>query len=157
MDIPEEVVNFYNIAKTYCIWAEGESEEADELYTAMKLVSSLYQQALILPSADPDDDEIEVIKITKSETINIYQRFGSLPFQYYQEIFHPVSEQTEDPVIGDLADDLMDIYIDLKEGVLLYEKNKPTNAVFQWTTTFGFHWGRHAVSALKAMHCYESA
>jgi len=157
MDIPSEVQEFYEIARAYCTWAEGAPEESDEkAYQAMKYLASLYKQALILPSADPEDDQLEVEGITKLDSKRIYIRFSSLPFQYYHDAFHPVAQEPEKPTVGDLADDLMDIYIDLKEGVLLYEIGKPTNAVFQWRTTFGFHWGRHAVSALKAMHCYES-
>lgn len=155
MEIPSEVQEFYRMAKEYCQWAEnGPEQGSDELYQAMKHLSALYRQALIMPSSDSEGDELEV-GITKLDSEHVYRRFSSLPFQYYHEIFHPVTQEPEEPTTGDLADDLMDIYIDLKEGVLLFEIGKPANAVFQWGTTFGFHWGRHALSALKAMHCYD--
>ena len=122
MDIPSEVQEFYEIARAYCTWAEGAPEESDEkAYQAMKYLASLYKQALILPSADPEDDQLEVEGITKLDSKRIYIRFSSLPFQYYHDAFHPVAQEPEKPTVGDLADDLMDIYIDLKEGVLLYE------------------------------------
>jgi hypothetical protein len=132
MDIPSEVQDFYEIAKDYCIWAEdGPVEGSNEIYDAMKYLASLYKQVLILPGADPEDEQLEIEGITKLDSKHIYKRYCSLPFQYYHEVFHPVTEAPEEPTIGDLADDLMDIYIDLKAGVMLYELGKTTNAVFQ--------------------------
>jgi hypothetical protein len=96
--------------------------------------------------------------VTKLGSQHFYERFSNLPFQYYREIFHPlaIAESPEEPVIGDIVDDLMDIYIDLKEGILLYESGKPLAAVFHWRTLFGFHWGRHATCAIRALHIYAT-
>ncbi|MGO9116265.1 MAG: DUF5063 domain-containing protein [Desulfomonilaceae bacterium] len=157
MEIPNEVRQFYETAKEFCRWSEeGPFEDEDEAYTALRLVSSIYHQALTLPGVNCEDDELSGEGITKLDSKHIHRRFGSLPFQYYFEVFHPVTKKPEEPVTGDIADDLMDIYIDLKEGMLLYEKDKPTNAVWQWSFTFGVHWGRHATSVLRALHCYQT-
>jgi hypothetical protein len=76
------------------------------------------------------------------------------PFQYYWEIFEPVTDTPEEAVCGDITDDLGDIYIDVKEGLLAYPLSEQS-AVWHWRTTFGFHWGRHATSALRALHAYD--
>jgi hypothetical protein len=157
MEIPKIVERFYDLAVEYCRWAgSGPSEKEDEVYTALQMVAALYLQALVLPNVDPGEEDIPDMGITKLGSQHVYERFNSLPFQYYREIFHPlaIAESPEEPVIGDIADDLMDIYIDLKEGILLYESGKPVAAVFQWRTAFGFHWGRHATSALRVLHIH---
>ncbi len=159
MEVPEIIERFYPLAAEYCRWTEsGPYEKDNEVYTALQMVAALYLQALILPTVDLGDEDLPGGGITKLECRHIYDRFKSLPFQYYHEIFHPLSagESPEEPVTGDIADDLMDIYVDLKEGILLYEKGKSVPAVFHWRSTFGFHWGRHATSALRVLHIYTT-
>lgn len=159
MEIPEIVVRFHDLAVAYCRWAEeGPYEKENEVYTALQMVAALYLQALVLPCVDPGEEDIPDMGITKLGSKHFYERFKSLPFQYYREIFHPLAipESPEESVAGDIADDLMDIYVDLKEGILLYESAKPVAAVFQWRTTFGFHWGRHATSAIRVLHIHAT-
>ena len=125
MEIPNEVRQFYETAKEFCRWSEeGPFEDEDEAYTALRLVSSIYHQALTLPGVNCEDDELSGEGITKLDSKHIHRRFGSLPFQYYFEVFHPVTKKPEEPVTGDIADDLMDIYIDLKEGMLVVRKRQ---------------------------------
>lgn len=77
-----------------------------------------------------------------------------MPFQYYSEFFRPIAEPPEEPVTGDLADDLMDIYIDLKNGLRYYDVGRISDAVFEWAFSFGVHWDRHATGALRVLHCW---
>ena len=157
MEIPESVKRFYALAADYCRWAEkNPSEQEDEVSATLRMVAALYLHALVLPDVDPGEEDIVDMGMTKLAAQQIYERFKSLPFQYYHEIFRPVpvTGTPEEPVIGDIADDLMDIYVDLKEGTLLYESGKTVLAVFQWRTTFGFHWGRHATSAIRVLHIH---
>ena len=59
--------------------------------------------------------------------------------------------------MGDLGDDLLDIYKDVKESLLVYNsphEHAPERAL--WLLDFGFnhHWGQHCVDALQAIHHY---
>jgi hypothetical protein len=79
-----------------------------------------------------------------------------LPLQYYWEIFAPSDlKGDKEPVCGDLFDDFLDIYADLTDGLWLYDRQHFEMAVFTWRLMFGVHWGRHAVSAMHALHSYE--
>lgn len=89
---------------------------------------------------------------TRTTTRQIYARFGSLPLQYYGEVFDTTRVPPEEASVGDLADDLLDIYTDIKAGLLLFGRGHAPEAVFQWRFTWGVHWGRHATSGLRAMH-----
>jgi hypothetical protein len=51
-----------------------------------------------------------------------------------------------------LADDILDIYKDVKNGIILYEKNDHIEAVSEWKSSFDIHWGNHAVDAIRALH-----
>jgi hypothetical protein len=59
--------------------------------------------------------------------------------------FDRASEGT-DGMTGSLADDLTDIYCELKLGLRLYD-NDPECAVTSWAWGFDSHWGRHLVDA----------
>lgn len=55
---------------------------------------------------------------------------------------------------GSLADDLADIYRDLKEGLTLTSvKEYPSRGiVFEWQYSFETHWGKHAINAIAVLH-----
>lgn len=54
--------------------------------------------------------------------------------------------------MGDITDDLSDIYIDLKEPLVLYQQGHVKEAVWSWRLMFYSYWGHHAVGGLKALH-----
>ena len=156
MEIPPEVGAFRAAAERFCAWAEvAPSDPAQDLYLAMRHVSELYSLALAMPDADVDPSVAQEF-IDKSDHKAIYTRFRSLPLQYYGEIFDPTRVPPEEPSVGDLADDLLDIYTDVKAGLLLFREGHAPEATFQWKFTWGVHWGRHATSALRAMHCWAT-
>jgi hypothetical protein len=92
-------------------------------------------------------------EVTNEKWQEIFNRFTSLPFNYYSVSFSP-SNVEEAPVIGDVADDLADIYRDIKNGLWLHANRHSTEAIWEWKHSFNTHWGRHAVGALHALHCY---
>ncbi len=152
MLITQEVTHFYHRAKEYCVWAEGLTQsKIVDVYKALQLVVNLYQAILFVPDFEPIDYEM-VGDLRKSR--EIYYWFTGFPFQYYQEFFHPVADKPDESVTGDISDDLMDIYIDTKEGILFYEQGNIVNAAFHWRFSFGAHWGRHATGTICAMHDY---
>jgi hypothetical protein len=51
-----------------------------------------------------------------------------------------------DAMTGSLADDLTDIYCELKQGLLLYELD-PDDAMALWSSGYERHWGRHLIDA----------
>ncbi len=53
---------------------------------------------------------------------------------------------------GSLADDLTDIYCELKTGLSLLDK-EPSLARDNWRNGYRFHWGQHLVDASR--HLYE--
>jgi hypothetical protein len=143
---------FRELAERFCRWAEAASSnpETDAL-VALRLVAGLYGQALQLPEVQPDSDTIDRSQLGAR---TVYDRFAQLPIRHYTMVFDPLADPPEEPVTADLADDLRDIYADLTEGLRYYSAGRPGDAVFAWRTSFAFHWGRHALGALYALHCY---
>ena len=156
MELPTEVLAFRTAAEQFCAWVEAPTEDAEgELHLAMRHVSELYMRAVTMPGADPDPSAPEAA-LDKNDHKAAYERFGRLPLQYYGEVFDTSRLPPEEATVGDLADDLLDIYTDVKGGLLYFAQGYPEQAVFHWKFTWGVHWGRHATSALRAMHCWRT-
>lgn len=66
----------------------------------------------------------------------------------YWEYFSPGDRLSS--VAGNLADDLADVYGDLKRGLDVRRKCESC-AVFEWTNNL-VHWGEHATSAMRVLH-----
>ncbi|MCE4557500.1 DUF5063 domain-containing protein [Roseateles cellulosilyticus] len=71
---------------------------------------------------------------------------------YYREVFDPDPQLNDEVVIGDVADDLLDIYLDLRRGLLTFERGEDQKALWHWSFSHRIHWGRHCVGALMGLH-----
>ena len=74
--------------------------------------------------------------------------------QPYRQMFNPF-DSGEAPVVALLSDDLSDIYCDVEKGLSRIKKDSQavsTNVIWQWKFDLQSHWGKHAVSALNALH-----
>lgn len=69
----------------------------------------------------------------------------------YWKFFNPFVK--DKPVLGSLADDLADIYGDIRPGLQLYKhgsSDAKRTAIWNWRFHIS-HWGRHATGALRAL------
>ena len=152
MDDP--IRNFVEVARKFCAWAEAEPTPAKtEAKTAIRLLADLTSAIMAIPNLGCGED-VEEERISEFEWSRIYKRFGSLPFNHYSTFFSPAKFHEQKPVVGDLADDLADVYRDIKAGFWLYDHGHTTEAVWTWRNGFQTHWGRHATNALYALHAW---
>lgn len=155
MDQDEVIHAFATLASGYRSWCEGPraSDASALLREATRHVARLYAAALELPEVEFSDYP-DPPALGQDAWNAMFKSFGSLPFNCYREVYDPSIEDSDEPVVGDVADDLTDIYSDLTKGLWLLERGHTRAAVWSWKFTFGVHWGRHAVSALRALHCH---
>ena len=145
--------SFADATEQFCAWAEGSAgDKATEAAAARLHLARLYVGALGLSEATPDWD---VSGPTDSEWRLMFQRFGALPFNYYSCV-DPHVVPGEEFFVGDLADDLADIWRDLKKGLAAYRAGDVAAAEGIWLFNFNAHWGRHAADALLALQSWES-
>jgi hypothetical protein len=74
------------------------------------------------------------------------------PYDKYWDCFNPYVE--DELVARSLADDLADIYGDLKPGLVALvsgEKGATQAALWEWRLLFDSHWAHHATGALRAV------
>ena len=136
----------------WCLSRPGQAQA--EARIALSFLLRLYAHALALQFPENMNDELEGERADDATWRRVFERAGALPFNYYWEVYHSHTVPPEEPVVADLADDLADIYRDLSEGLSLHGGGHVAEA--EWTFLFSFqsHWGRHASSAIKALHCW---
>jgi Domain of unknown function (DUF5063) len=141
----EEVEEFLDSAISYCEFVENYmvNNDKEKLTQLLISISSLYTLAMSLPKVEPNDTEIYDIKFDVPDVK--FEKNDT-----YWMVFEPYT--AEEPLCGSLSDDLIDIYKDLKEGVLLYQSDEQVEAIWHWKFNFEIHWGRHAVNAMRALH-----
>ena len=148
------IERFVDTARRFCRWAEGDPQDStSEARTARRLVAELYLHVMDLPEVSADAD---APTIGEDQYRSIFKRFGALPFNYYSQCFNPLVVPGEEPVTADLADDLADIWRDVKRGLVLYESGAIETAVWEWRFHFSAHWGHHACGALYALQAWFS-
>lgn len=86
------------------------------------------------------------------ELAGVFLRGRDLPLQYYGEVFNTLVVPPEEPCLGDLSDDIRDIYFDLVVGLRAYDDGRHREALDHWVFHFHIHWGEHATSALRALY-----
>lgn len=147
----QAAAEFAEVAVGFCDWCENTFDPSSAEVAAASWLASLYARALALPhvgpenSNDPPDlppDTVEKVK----RNLRVFDGC------YYREFFNSDPTSTEEPVIGDLGDDLQDIYQDIKVGLVLFNKGEIENALWYWSFLHKAHWGHHAASAILALH-----
>ena len=144
--------NFAEVAKGFCDWCEGTNQAATEHAAAAAWLCKLYAAALDLPRVEPDNSELAP-DIAPLQLSSAKANLSGFNGWYYREFFDPHPLLDSEWVMGDVGDDLLDIYKDLKRGLILFEGGKTGDACWHWVFWHRNHWGRHAVGAMFALHC----
>jgi hypothetical protein len=143
---------FIAAVRAYCEWVDSEPRASEaEARLALRLLSRLYSEALLLPAGECGGD-ISGQRISQEEWMRRYRRFASMPFQYYWDYIQPTDLDDKSPTMGDVADDLADIYRDVADALSLYDAGHMVEALWEFRDSFRTHWGRHAVGAINAIH-----
>jgi hypothetical protein len=158
MDTSAYNSNFAIVAEQFTDWVHSSplcSEQ--EAVKALSLLSNLYAAAINIMTIDAErsepEDDFENHTVSVDEWKEVYDRFSNFPFSYYSEVETP---HESDPKTNytDFIEDLTDIYQDVKEGLNIYQTGQVEQALCHWQMTFEFHWGKHVLGAMKALHCW---
>jgi hypothetical protein len=159
-----EAVAFKTAAEKYCVLFESEPADADQWAEAvLSALAQVYAAAHRLPGFGLSEDAPHIpdsLDVTTEEWRAVFGVVSRAlgPQEAYWAYFDPSEPQNcdERPIFHSLADDLADIYRDIKPGLRAWETGDDRyleTIVFDWKTPlFGSHWGLHAVSAMRALH-----
>ena len=159
-----DAIAFKTAAERYCALFESEPADANRWVEAVLCaLAQVYAVAHCLPDfglTDGAPDIPDSLDVTREDWRSLFgfvQRVLGKQ-DIYWAYFDPSepSNFREQPICHSLADDLADIYRDIKPGLRAWETGNDAyfeTIVFDWKTpSFGSHWGAHAVSAMRALH-----
>lgn len=154
----KNVLEMLTVANDFCLFienAENYSQNEIVLYI-QKVLPLIYIKSSLLPEIISDDDEMTEHFVTEEEWENVFgklrEKLGKSDEYYYLDL----QEKSHlDPVGASLSENLTDIYQDLKDFVLLYQKPHKTakeNAVRDCRYLFETRTGFAIVRAHTKVH-----
>ena len=142
---------FAAAARAFCAIVENNPDRSGDSRAVAKAVAGLISGGLDLPG-DLDEDAPELPSHADTARGIVLARFAELSSVVYFDVFDPLASPPEEPVENSLVDDLGDLYLDLKRGLLLYDAGHVRAAGWDWNFHFWIHWGEHASGALRAFY-----
>ena len=158
------VIEFVAVANEYCKYAEHASElKGEEILRIMqRLLPLLYLKASFLPELSPHFEDGNEKFVGEADWSKIHddlrKKFGSA--NDYLEVFDDRINDMEGPVVESIAEDMADIYQDLKDFILLYQTGTMevmNDALWECRLNFERFWGQKLVNALRAIHKFISS
>jgi len=155
--VSANVLDMFTVANEFCIFTEkAEKYNVDEvLQYYAKICPLLYLKGAILPVVEPDEDYFGERFVNEDQWESIYNSLLPL-FADRDEFFTLSYENTDNiPLRASISEHLADIYQDLQDFVLLYQKNHTyakQNAVYECRKLFTSHWGARISALLPAIH-----
>ncbi len=153
------VVEFVAVANEYCKYAEhaGELKGDEILKILQRLLPLMYLKASLLPDRDPVFEDGNEKFVTESDWCRIHdslkEKFGTA--NDYLELYNEELIESETPVPSSLAENMADIYQDIKDFLLLYQTGTQevmSDAIWECRLNFENIWGQKLVNAMKAIH-----
>ncbi len=151
------VLDMFTVANEFCLFTEkAESYNPEEVYQYyVKICPLLYLKGAILPQVEADEDYVGERFVNEDQWEHIYNALRTV-FASNDDFFTLSYENSDNvPLRASIAEHLADIYQDLKDFVLLYQKNLEyarQNAVHECRTLFINHWGQRVAALLPALH-----
>ena len=153
------VIEFVTVANEFCATLENleELNRSDFVHKMQKIFPLLYLKASLLPEVENMlEDELE--RFVTEEDYNYLQRKLQVKLgehDAYLEVFDPLMQYSEDPVEGSIAENMADIYQDLKDFILSYRIGTVevmNDALWACRNNFAEYWGQRLVNGLRALH-----
>lgn len=153
------VVEFVASANEYCKYLEraSELEGEDLLKILQRLLPFIYIKGSLLPELEPYFEEGNEKFVKEEDWNRIYetlkQKFGTA--DAFLEVFDERMKESETPVVASLAENLADIYQDLKDFLILYQTGTSelmNDAIWECRMNFENYWGQKLVNSMRAIH-----
>jgi hypothetical protein len=152
------VLELLTVANEYCLFLEKTEnyDRQDILLFLQKICPLIYIKSSLLPVIEIEDEEAAEHFVTEEEWEGVFNtlhlKFAEDDLYYFID---PYEHSHTDPVKASLAENFTDIYQDLKDFVLLYQKPRKASmeyAVFECKRLFETRYGFRLVRAQSAIH-----
>jgi uncharacterized protein (UPF0335 family) len=151
------VLEFLAVAQKYCLFIEQiDRLEKNKIFDGLsKALPLLYVKGALLPDIEAVDISQNEKYVTAEQWQDVFndlrEKIGNDDEYWFNENDNPDNELVK----GSLSDNLTDIYQDMKDFVLLYQKpvrEAKKVAVWEIKKLFFSHWGFRIVNVIKVLH-----
>ena len=158
----KNVLEFLRVALEYCLFTEKlEAQNKSAIYEFfLKIGPLLYLKGQLLPEIIPEHPETSERFVTEEEWQEVFNSFRAA-FTGEDEYYHVAYEEFNEyeAVKASLSENFTDLYQDLKDFIILYQKNSQAarqNAVHDCKSLFETRWGPKALSNLRYIHFLQN-
>ena len=152
-----ERIQFMELVKTardFCNLIDRVPSQDDWLSPLFQLLPRLH--ANVVAMHDPGGEDIADEQVDLDDRFDLFSRLrlrlGDLDM-YWLEFDQPADAHADDEHrTGSLADDLTDIYFELKRGLNILDFAGPDQVAHLWEVGFRQHWGQHLVDAKRHLY-----
>ena len=153
----KNVMEFITVAHDYCItMSKNQKLGAKQLTDYLrKVLPLLYVKADLLPEIEVQNPEANQRFVTEEEWETLFNQLRGIFGNQDEFWLADHSDNTTELIKGSLAEHFADIFQDLQDFIILYQKNSidaKENAVFEVKQLFRNHWGVRLVNALTMLH-----
>ncbi len=152
--LTESLSEMVDVAEDFCRLIDRTLEvPGDSLEQLFRLMPRLHAAVTALNAYDTGD--IPPCEVDLDERFELYSHLRRILGErdsYWLE-FDAVPEEMH--MSGSLADDLTDIYFDLRHGLSLLDDVLPQRAAQVWQSTYRMHWGQHLVDAERHLYALK--
>ena len=149
------IKRFDTLAAKYCKIIKGHKAigRGKLISEIGRILPSLYAAAWELPATKKISDKSVLRGRTNDEFFELFhvlqEKLGS--WDVYWFVFDPIQEK--EAITQCLADDLADVYYDLRSYLsAVADGARLEDAVWELRLAYESHWGRHLTSALRVIH-----
>lgn len=153
------VIEFVAVANEFCKYLDhaAEIKGVEMLGIMQRILPLLYLKASLLPELEPYFEDGNEKFVTEEGWFRIHdillEKFGTA--NDYLEVFDEKINETDRPVVSSLAENMADIYQDLKDFLLLYQTGTQevmNDAIWECRMNFENYWGQKLTNSLRAIH-----
>jgi hypothetical protein len=152
-------VEFATVAKEYCAFIENATnfKRSQFVKVASSLLPLLYYKASLLPLTEPIYDDGNQKFVTEEYYTELYARLKGYMGEHdsFPEVFDPRVSETDEGFSASLAEYITDVYQDLKDFSILFQKGYPEemhDALWECSLNFREFWGVRLANAIRAFH-----
>ena len=154
LTLSKAAIEMLTVANEYCLFFEDvEKFKPEDILTYFqRLAPLLYLKGSLLPGIEVEDEDFAERYVTEEQWEEIYK---ALRDKLSPEDRYYVHDHNYDTKEASLADNMADIYQDMKDFVMAYQKNTLSareNALALIRGLFASHRGPIVLQALGAVH-----
>ncbi len=155
----KNVIELITVANEFCSFLEraDEMESPGFLGRLQKILPLLYLKTSLLPKFEFETDE-DLEKYVSEVDYNLIQQKvlrHTGANDDYQEVFVPGMQFSESALTESMAENMADVYQDLKELVMSFRtlnEEVMLQAINECQTNFEQFWGQKLLNSLRALH-----